>query len=374
LDDHPFSAGDISVNNRNFHFTAHLQIPIKITLDGTESFDFSGDDDVWVFLNDQLVLDIGGVHTALPGKFTINKDGGVTSTVSGKTTTINTNLKANQVVNLDFFYAERNTTEANTLITINNMNWPIIADSTLTAQISDNELIEYNASLTNRDTINNLDLTHLASHLSDDETEAGFLPLCYKSLFYTATPDDEDSWKPLALSMPSNTEQGFKLDTPLTLAPHGTSGDTMYFRYYVAPEKPTGQLQNVIAFRTYQNKYAGITYADAPITFANLDIPDSTPGTDTENPENPGDNTGNGTTDPIDPEDDTIADNEDDLYLPPLGEIIYVPQTGAITRSLSSLFASDNFATFILSQGFILANLAVFAVSFTIFYPLRRFL
>lgn len=46
----------------NFHFTLELQVDFRYT--GGEVFTFRGDDDVFVFLNDKLAIDLGGVHSA----------------------------------------------------------------------------------------------------------------------------------------------------------------------------------------------------------------------------------------------------------------------------------------------------------------------
>ncbi len=84
-----------SGGSHNFHFT--YRINSAFTYQGGEQFSFVGDDDLWVFINDQLVIDLGGVHGAASASVDLDTLG----------------LTSGNDYSFNLFFAERHTTQSN---------------------------------------------------------------------------------------------------------------------------------------------------------------------------------------------------------------------------------------------------------------------
>lgn len=92
-------------NSHNYHFT--YEIATKFTYidpadrDYEMVFNFSGDDDVFVYINGKLVVDLGGVHSEVYGSVNVDD------------LAADLGLEVGETYDFHFFFAERHLTQSN---------------------------------------------------------------------------------------------------------------------------------------------------------------------------------------------------------------------------------------------------------------------
>ena len=83
----------------NFAFTT--EIHTSFVYRGGESFTFRGDDDLWLFINGKLAIDLGGLHQPAPATISLDAQAAALGLVRGNS------------YRMDIFQAERHTTASN---------------------------------------------------------------------------------------------------------------------------------------------------------------------------------------------------------------------------------------------------------------------
>ena len=137
----PFNAtaSNTHANTYNYGFGTRIDLTFRLTEDGTVldrdgkkvpiEFNFSGDDDVWVFIDGKLALDVGGAHSAVSAKlnfetkeatvYGVKYGGSSDGEYSERVAPFTLNGANTQEHTLTMFYMERGMWGSNMRITFN---------------------------------------------------------------------------------------------------------------------------------------------------------------------------------------------------------------------------------------------------------------
>jgi len=102
------------MSSRNLNSFFCFETHAEFTYEEGQEFYFSGDDDIWVFINNNLVIDLGGSHLASPGYVNLDSIGR-----GGRWRNMGQPLEEGKEYDIDIFFCDRRTNASNIRITTN---------------------------------------------------------------------------------------------------------------------------------------------------------------------------------------------------------------------------------------------------------------
>lgn len=229
----------------------------------------------------------------------------------------------------------------------------IVASSSLSATIPNGgKYIQYTARVTNEDPEDSLYVTHLASYMiSDGSDEDGYMKLSGESLEYSYTPNDDDSWKQIGLTRPSKSKEAFKLTEDLPISKAGSETNSVYFRFYIAPEdSQTNTINNTLSvgLRDDSGENGYIT-SGTMVAYQQKETP----------------------TIAVVSKDGSSENGVSSTYVQPLGESSYRPGIATVSGTIVNGEMDGNFLS--VSIIVMVATVILFAICLAIYLPLRKY-
>ena len=134
-----------STEEHNHLFTLSLGVPFQLRKSGEENFEITADDDTFVFINNKLVLDMGGIHDAKRGVVQIAESGEIYTAVDMQDLAysgVTVDGGDNAVVRI--FHADRDSSESVFKLKFNNM--VLSMTNAALAKNSDGVMVAYDPS------------------------------------------------------------------------------------------------------------------------------------------------------------------------------------------------------------------------------------